>query len=60
MKQATAMKKIYSKPIVKVNDIQVASLFAVSMFDSDADPTKPALTRDRRGQWGNLWNEPEE
>lgn len=53
-------KRIYVAPEMVVLDIEPAEMLAVSSIEhtSDkADKDYDALSNDRRGSWGNLWNE---
>lgn len=53
------MKRIYSRPLIVERELQVISLFALSVLDEDADPSNPTLGTKRRGAWGDLWNDDE-
>lgn len=44
------MKKIYSKPTLKVIEVNSLDIICTSL-DGEADPNKPALARGRYGLW---------
>lgn len=50
--------KAYIKPAVKVTALAPQSLMAGSPDIVDDYIYNPALTRGKRGTWGNLWEDP--
>ena len=49
------MKKIYSAPVLQINEIEVQKMMAVSSYEEVADPEGEVLTREDI-DW-NSWEE---
>lgn len=53
------MKQNYITPETTVQEIEATEMLAVSSLeytDEKASNEHEALSNDRRGSWGNLWN----
>lgn len=55
------MKKVYITPSLEVIGIDTVEIMAGSPpqieIDKDGEVGDEQLSNDRRGSWGNLWNE---
>ena len=49
-------KKAYITPSMEVMNMETVNMFAGSLGVSDK-PTTDQLSNDRRGSWGNLWDQ---
>ena len=49
------MKKIYTVPVMLVNEAEVQNMMAVSLMDTAADPNKEVLTKENP-DW-NIWED---
>ena len=45
----------YAAPRCEVQEIETAQMLALSGTGSDSDDTEFGATKQRRGEWGNLW-----
>lgn len=52
------MKKIYSTPVVQVNETSVQNMMAVSLMEKEADPNEEVLDKEFKpdADW-NIWGE---
>ena len=51
------MKKEYVKPICEEILIYTSQILAMSGYGNDSDDSEFGAPMQRRGEWGNLWNE---
>lgn len=58
------MKKVYTTPLMEVINIDAVGLMSTSNpvpptigIDKEGAAGGEQLSNDRRGSWGNLWNE---
>lgn len=58
-KDMNDMKQQYVKPAMKARSIEAEPLMLV-ISGGEPEDELVGNAKGRRGQWGNLWNEPEE
>ena len=59
MKNNRQTKKLYTPPAMNIVEIECESMLASSITGSapDSDDSEFGAPMQRRGTWGNLWNE---
>ena len=59
MKNNRQTKKLYTPPAMNIVEIECESMLANSItgYAPDSDDSEFGAPMQRRGEWGNLWNE---
>mgnify|MGYP003320095297 CR=1 FL=1 len=53
-------KKLYIAPAMEISEIEMVAMLAASVLVSDKTTEDDAvMSNDRRGSWGNLWDDGE-
>ena len=55
MTQTDSNRLPYAAPRCEVIEIETAQMLAMSGSAPDSDDTEFGATKQRRGEWGNLW-----
>lgn len=53
----TMEKREYIKPSVQIEEVEVTYMICASIGISDEEIDTDGRSQERRGSWGNLWNE---
>ena len=53
----TMEKREYIKPSIQIEDILEINMICASIYISDEEINTGGRIQERRGTWGNLWNE---
>ena len=60
MKKEKQTKKLYSPPITTIVELESEPLLqaaSITGYAPDSDDSEFGASAQRRGEWGNLWNE---
>ena len=52
-------KKAYIAPQMEVTEIESVKMMATSLVFNEEGGNEESLSNDRRGSWGNLWDDGE-